>query len=127
MMGVRFLLLGPRINMFVCIEAETTELEVWNKIDSTLANEFGLTHILWGVDTQKDNNPVACKLPSNLFCGEVSNDLKNMCNNIRERLKYLDIDFTIITMPSKGWSYREYYAPKCSIQNEILESINRIE
>lgn len=97
--------------MWVCLEVETEDLEIWQNIDKLLASEFGLTHVVWGVNRANENTPVACKLPSNLFYTETTDSERGLKDRIEPLLKNLRVGYKIMVM-DKSWSHQSEDSPK---------------
>lgn len=92
--------------MFLCLDIKTDDTIVWAKIDQLLANEFGLTHVLWGVDPRKNNKPTACKLPETLWTSPTNLSARDFGMKIKEQVKTIwSGEFTIITFPGAGWNH----------------------
>lgn len=53
--------------MFVCLEVDTEDVDIWDQIDTALAQKFGCVHILWGAGEDPDKTVTPCHLPGNLF------------------------------------------------------------
>lgn len=110
--------------MWVCIEIQTDDLEIWSTVDRLLASELGCTHIIWGVKKEENNKPVACKLPSNLFHAEPTEKESEFRTRIVELLKSLQLNYNIMVMGS-GWSHSDEEAPVKSKYIEDKEIITR--
>ena len=52
--------------MFVCLELDTEDLEIWSQLESSLTKKLGATQVIWGSEGN-DEKLVACRLPGNLF------------------------------------------------------------
>lgn len=100
--------------MFVCIEVETEDITIWKEIDNILAQEFGLTHTLWGVKAADKTTPTTCKLPSNLFYGAPTTPETQLSDLIKDRLRHFNTSFRLIAIDN-SWAYRKY-------ENEALTS-----
>lgn len=43
--------------MWVCIEIDLDNVEVWSQVDKILCEELGLTHVIWGINSKKEDYP----------------------------------------------------------------------
>lgn len=105
--------------MWLCLEVDTEEIEIWTEIDKLLSNNLGLTHIIWGVDDKEKSLP--CKLPGNLFHGKTSScSEKQLVKSVMEVLKPMGLSYRIIAMKN-SWSHEEIKAPKSSVSEIVKE------
>lgn len=96
--------------MWVCIEIQTEDLEIWHDVDRVLANELGLTHIIWGVKKEENSKPACCKLPSNLFYIETTEKECGLKSRIVALLKPLKLSYNLMVM-GDSWSHSDEKAP----------------
>lgn len=112
--------------MWVCIEIDLDNVKVWSQVDKILCEEFGLIHVVWGVDNQGKNLP--CKLPSNLFFGTIGMREKELSVRIQNLLSPFRIGYNLMVMEN-SWSHERVFAPKegCSLVPDNSEVSNREE
>jgi hypothetical protein len=92
--------------MFLSLDLKTDDIVLWAKIDQLLADEFGLTHVIWGVDTTNNNKPTACKLPETLWTSSTNLPARDFCLKVKEKIKTMwSGPFIIMTIPGDGWSH----------------------
>ena len=100
--------------MFVCLEVNTDDIILWEQIEKMMANEFGLTTVLWGVEVADSAAKVPSKsiLPKNLFYGYTAYDnTQETCDTfndmIEEEIRKLGVeDLRVITILHKAWTTR---------------------
>lgn len=112
--------------MFVCLEIDTEDIEIWAKIDMILANELGLTHVVWGTDKEKNNN--TCILPSNLFYVHTSMPEVILRDKIMAVLNNNWNDGFKLMIMGSSWAYQSGDSqPKPSVPSGDIEDVVREE
>lgn len=92
---------------YVCIEVDTENISLWKIIDEKLYSELGLSHVVWGVNRKKNNESVACKLPSNLYVAEVSCSAADLCTKVYNILEQYRTTFVAVAMAAPTWSHQD--------------------
>lgn len=100
--------------MWVCIEIELTDTEMWSQVDKILCDNLGLTHVIWGVEREKNNIPVAVRLPANLFYGVVASTIteRDLRLLIVGLLAPLQIGYNLMVIGAGLWSGDRIKAPE---------------
>lgn len=73
--------------MFVYLEIDTEDVDIWDQIDTALAQKFGCVHILWG--SGEDKTVVPCHLPGNLFYVNTTEKERTLSNTILPVIQHI--------------------------------------
>lgn len=95
--------------MFVCVELETEDIQVWVEFDSTIAKEFGMASSIWGID--KDKKQIVSPLPNTLYRIQTNCEAVFVRDLLVERMKNLGIGFSVMVIDDSTWASDDWNGP----------------
>lgn len=112
--------------MFICVELDTEDVILWNRLDKEIAEEVGGVHVIWGSASGDAVKKIACLLPTNLFYIDTSATTKQIGKIFIDKIQSLWIGgYRLIVLADGDWHQdsRKYTAKQLPNTKPLEEEL----